>query len=157
MLGDFSEHRELFLGYNGWVYGIHPILNYAERRRLRFSFLPWMIVHRGLQLRWLERTPDKREVGSSTLPRPTKKSGCAVHLSLLQSRVICVMCASCLHQGPQLSWESGSFASFRSSVRSRLAPPSYKLRIIPAKTLGRCGCNLYGDAHGQKEQSLSLK
>ena len=26
----------------------------------------------GLELRWLERTPDKREVGSSNLPRPTK-------------------------------------------------------------------------------------
>src|SRR5258707_1686382 len=25
----------------------------------------------GLELSWLERTPDKREVGSSTLPRPT--------------------------------------------------------------------------------------
>ncbi len=27
---------------------------------------------KGLQLSWLERTPDKREVGSSSLPRPTR-------------------------------------------------------------------------------------
>ncbi len=33
-----------------------------------------------------------------------------------------------LAQGPQLSWESACFASMRSSVRSRLAPP-FKRRL----------------------------
>src|SRR5690625_460991 len=32
----------------------------------------------GLQLRWLERTPDKREVGGSTPPKPTEGSGCVL-------------------------------------------------------------------------------
>ena len=55
----------------------------------------------GLQLSWLERTPDKREVGGSSPLRPTIQSN---------------------HTGPQLSWESACLARRRSAVRSRQAP-----------------------------------
>ena len=34
---------------------------------------------------WLERTPDKREVGSSSLPRPTNFLGCAACLDEAKS------------------------------------------------------------------------
>ena len=66
----------------------------------------------GLQLSWLERTPDKGEVGGSNPPRPTN--------------------FFVLKLGLQLSWESACLARRRSAVRSRLAPPftvSKKLAI----------------------------
>ena len=60
----------------------------------------------GLQLRWLERTPDKGEVAGSSPFRPT------IFGKLIEL----------IYMGLQLSWESTCFASRGSGVRSSLAP-----------------------------------
>ena len=59
-----------------------------------------------LQLRWLERTPDKGEVVGSSPFRRTNLNA--------------------ILMGYQLSWESTCFASRGSAVRSRYAPPLFK-------------------------------
>ena len=68
----------------------------------------------GLQLRWLERTPDKGEVAGSSPFRPT------IFGKLIEL----------IYMGLQLSWESTCFASRGSGVRSSLAPLIQRLYFL---------------------------
>ena len=87
-------------------------------RKLRVRVFPSML-YKGLQLSWLECTPDKRKVGSSNLPKPILKikyqSSFTMVLEIKKSQ-------HNFNQGNQLNWQSVSFTPKKSAVRFRYCP-----------------------------------
>ena len=100
----------------------------------------WLI--RACSSAWLERTPDKREVGSSSLPRPTIFGGVAQlgeHLLCMQKVVGSIPIASTTLR-LRLRVASHTKALRRRSVRrSLLSAEAFWRRLMAKADKNRCG------------------